>query len=432
MMGEDKMKLSKVPGFRTNKSWKKILAIAFYMLIFIVLIAVISSMDYTNMTSKDILLQLVQSISMIIVTFGMPYIALTDVFNIRNRIKFFTNKPFLFRVVFLPICWTVGSILAMIIIIITEEAFTDEYKQTLNVKSIEEEEGVEKIENSIQQEAQDNIVAIQDEKNEFNKKEFKKQLDRLLKTNKLDEYVMLSNSNLYEDVHDIIQEQLNKYIKTAIKDKRKDIFDKDNMEVVQEIIRQFSPIHKLYNADNYMGVSALQNLEMLVSYTEAINRLEEELGDFNVEFKPIDIDTVEDLSIYVHYKIKSNNLVINAIQGFTEAMGTSNNQDTYYFTGYSERFGSITTSDNFEGIVIPKDTKFPKEGIYNMKVIRNGEMTLVNSDGFEREVPVYTEVSEAQFDRYYAYDENKGKADRIDAYKEKRELVSKELQEFID
>ena len=74
--------LTHVPGFRTNKRWKKIVAIIGY---FFMIITLFTS---TGVTVGDKILTLLQSVLLIYV----PFILITNVGNVRNKLPLYKSK----------------------------------------------------------------------------------------------------------------------------------------------------------------------------------------------------------------------------------------------------------------------------------------------------------------------------------------------------
>lgn len=133
-------KTRRIPGFRTNKKWKKIIASLFYFIIvFLITIVTIGGIE-EYYTSRDKMLLLLENIGFIFIIVGAPYIILTDVFRWSKKIKFFANKRILFTIVFLPIIWFLSFIfVGGILLPNINNAYSDEYKQKEAVRRAEEE-----------------------------------------------------------------------------------------------------------------------------------------------------------------------------------------------------------------------------------------------------------------------------------------------------
>lgn len=439
------MILHKIPGFRTNKKWKKIISSLVYIIfIMFFMLGLIGGID-SCITSKDKVVYVVETIAMVFCILGVPYIILTDFLGLSKRLKHFKNKPILFRVVFLPVFWIISFfVLGGIVLPATEKAYSDGYIQNLTQERVKREED-EALAKSKQEEEKALAKATEEkealakaEKEELTNveasldlKKFKKELKNLLKNNEIEKCVELINTTKYEESSDIVEDQLGEFIKKMLKNKSKAILKENNIEEVQKIIDQLAPIHKLTNGDKYECVNILNQLEELVACTKAIDRLEEEIGDFNVAIPPIDINKIEVLDVYVHYKIKDSSTLVNVLQDVADRINSSKSEDYYYFTGYDNWLGTIIANDNFEGVIMPKETKFTKSGNYTMQAIQQGTMTLISSDGFEREVPKYREVSSDEITRYYDYDNMKEKADRIVSYEGKITAASEAIEKFM-
>lgn len=137
---QNERRTRRIPGFRTNKKWKKIIASLFYFIIvFLIAIATIEGSEDCY-TSRDKILLLLQNIGVMFIIIGVPYIVLTDVFRWSKKIKFFANKRILFTIVFLPTVWFLSFILVGGILFSNiDRAYSDEYKAKEAVRRAEEE-----------------------------------------------------------------------------------------------------------------------------------------------------------------------------------------------------------------------------------------------------------------------------------------------------
>lgn len=90
---EEKSRKSIVPGFRTNKRWKKILAILGYVCFAFVLLAVSSPYDYGN--ERDRIIQSISGIISVIILVGIPFVLATNFMGIRYKLPFFKKRKIL-------------------------------------------------------------------------------------------------------------------------------------------------------------------------------------------------------------------------------------------------------------------------------------------------------------------------------------------------
>ena len=90
---EEKSRKSIVPGFRTNKRWKKILAILGYVCFAFVLLAMLSPYDYGN--ERDRIIQSISGIISVIILVGIPFVLATNFMGIRYKLPFFKKRKIL-------------------------------------------------------------------------------------------------------------------------------------------------------------------------------------------------------------------------------------------------------------------------------------------------------------------------------------------------
>ena len=148
---EEKSRKSIVPGFRTNKRWKKILAILGYVCFAFVLLAVSSPYDYGN--ERDRIIQSISGIISVIILVGIPFVLATNFMGIRYKLPFFKKRKILHTIfgsflVYMLIGTMLLGVDALANGFYSEEYFNDieiaEEKQAAEEKAAEEKAEKEK------------------------------------------------------------------------------------------------------------------------------------------------------------------------------------------------------------------------------------------------------------------------------------------------
>ena len=82
ILGQIKVILGKIPGFRTGRKWKMIIAVFVYWMFIIILL------DFKGVTISDKFVNLLQTLIML----GIPFALITNLGNVRNKLPMFKKK----------------------------------------------------------------------------------------------------------------------------------------------------------------------------------------------------------------------------------------------------------------------------------------------------------------------------------------------------
>ena len=171
---EEKSRKSIVPGFRTNKRWKKILAILGYVCFAFVLLAVSSPYDYGN--ERDRIIQSISGIISVIILVGIPFVLATNFMGIRYKLPFFKKRKILHTIfgsflVYMLIGTMLLGVDALANGFYSEEYFNDieiaEEKQAAEDKAAEEKAEKEKATKEQETKNEDKTANRQQSKDEY-------------------------------------------------------------------------------------------------------------------------------------------------------------------------------------------------------------------------------------------------------------------------
>ena len=171
---EEKSRKSIVPGFRTNKRWKKILAILGYVCFAFVLLAVSSPYDYGN--ERDRIIQSISGIISVIILVGIPFVLATNFMGIRYKLPFFKKRKILHTIfgsflVYMLIGTMLLGVDALANGFYSEEYFNDieiaEEKQAAEEKAAEEKAEKEKATKEQETKNEDKTANRQQSKDEY-------------------------------------------------------------------------------------------------------------------------------------------------------------------------------------------------------------------------------------------------------------------------
>ncbi|MEG1001681.1 MAG: hypothetical protein RSG75_11700, partial [Cellulosilyticaceae bacterium] len=377
-------------------------------------------------TTTDYVLKGFENIVFMFFVMGIPYITLLDVFNVQKRIKKFnTSKVLLiglFRYIYYNIAFILGALVILPVAGAIDSSYSIQYQEAISKNISEEVKVVPEQEikpDQIKQDNKNEVTNIKDSsgektENQFNVKAFDKELKAFFKNNQIVDAINTINLNQDNDIQEISKTQVNNFINKIVGSKKKNIVDKKDYVAIEEVVKLLEPVEQLNKKEEYEGVQTYYKLKGILEKKQAITKLDEEIGDFNVNIKPIDIENVYTLNVYVHYKIKDKNDFINDVK---EAAGTSEN--LYYFTGYENVWGVDVPDQSLEGAIKPVETEFTQQGVYILDAVETGTMNTVNEQGFENKITTYKEVTQEDIERYYLYDEMKLKADEIETLQKK-------------
>jgi hypothetical protein len=102
--------LYKIPGFRTNTAWKKLVAVIGYIAFIVYMIDMINRNQFPLNGNK---VQLIEGVTEIVVLFIIPYVFFTDIFNIRKRIPIAKNHIILYFIISFIIVLILGVLISI-------------------------------------------------------------------------------------------------------------------------------------------------------------------------------------------------------------------------------------------------------------------------------------------------------------------------------
>lgn len=174
--------LSYIPGFRTKKKWKMCCAVIGYIILLFLF--------YCMGPSSDCVTAQYQAISQTVnrlfylVFIGIPFLLLTDTFQISSRVKFFSRHKIIYFLVVVPFIWVICTVAIVTQSTNLETGYSTEYQAILKEKAeLAAAEAAEKEKQKAaakQSEKEKARAAALAEKQRVEAKKKKEKIDRLL------------------------------------------------------------------------------------------------------------------------------------------------------------------------------------------------------------------------------------------------------------
>jgi len=277
------------------------------------------------------------------------------------------------------------------------------------------------LEAKAQAEAQKKLEQEQKKAEELNKKTMAK-FEKALKKHNSKEIIELYNSS-----------------DSTLKGQMKDKIDSEYISYVMDkkshiLSRNYTEINKLYTELKFLdNIPEMKSkniwtiyscLNDIVSNYTALEKLKEQYPNASstgLIKSPYDILEID---CYVNYKIKSSGVKIGNI--------TINNEsytDMYFISGYSyNEIAGYLPSYDWSAVLRPRDTVIDSQGVYSFRVVQSGTETLIDSNGFEKEYPLYIEVTQKDID---IYNKNKDFIDKSRSFNEMIDNSIKQLSKYL-
>ncbi|WP_054943351.1 hypothetical protein [Paenibacillus ihuae] len=205
------------------------------------------------------------------------------------------------------------------------------------------------------------------------------------------------------DIYKLSDDQMKTYFVDYINEKyhkelieNKEVFEGKKVEKVKKLYKKMEFLTNLSPLDNSDLGLILMNTKKFIEANEALKEFNKEHP--KVEYGIIkDISQVENLDVYVNYKIKNTGTKIGNLTIKDESYS-----DNYFITSYSysQTFGYVPSNDWQAVLRLSGDSELSGEGAYKTKAVVSNEVTLIDNKGFEKDYPIYREVSQEDIDKY--------------------------------
>lgn len=472
-----------IPGFRTGRVWKKIIAtIAYPGLIFFSFMMILGSGD-SQASSKDNMISRWENISIICFLIIIPFILITNLGNIRKFLPLFKSKSIGKKI----IAWVISFVIVFIGMTTISAKLSSQHsfeyialqqkqreeqaiqsakekedKETARKKELAERAAAKAIQASEEQTKKDSeeqekkdteeqeknateeqtkltkVTATsasteEDQKVQTNIEEKSKNADgddkeaigskvsnwfggifsgsnSTSNTNMNEKIEKSINSNLKKgdseklmDIYKLSDDQMKTYFVDYINEKyhkelieNKEFFEGKKVDKVKKIYKKMEFLTKLSPLDNSDLGMILMDTKKFIEANEALKELKK--GNPKVGYGIIkDISQVENLDVYVNYKIKNTGTKIGSLTIEDESYS-----DNYFITSYSysQTFGYVPSNDWQAVLRLSGDSELSGEGVYITKAVVSNAVTLIDNKGFEKEYPVYREVSQEDIEEY--------------------------------
>lgn len=366
-----------IPGFRSNVKWKKIISVIGYIFMFLLILLILIS-------SGDSLSILLSAYFLFII---IPFIILTDLFNISKKISFFQNKPILFRIIFLPIVFFIS----FIILALTVDTSSTQPSTT---STNSETESIQVADTTIQS---DNT-----EKNPSEEPE-------------IEEY-KYSGEELDEFITDYIKKPKDKYknkikqgspdeVYNLILNRLKNYTDKNSNSYISahtERLNAYKTLCNLYKdcfPDNQHN-SQLDNILELENTLSDLNNQLKDYSDIKSKYEELNTLITQDFYILKVLDTHYDDNLKGTIQKNIDSL-TKDNEKVRYLASDIDTTNMFGPTPGPNYFVIEPINDFSSDGIYSLTVIQIGTEQLVDNNGFKSDVPVFKEVSKNYSDDLY-------------------------------
>jgi chemotaxis protein histidine kinase CheA len=438
--------ISVIPGFRTGRLWKKIIACIVYPILCIIILVSILGGDAASVSSLDKTISTWEDIALILFLVLIPFILITNTGGIRSNLPLFRSTSLFKKIM----AWTLSLVIVFIGFGMTFSILGNKHSpEYIAAKEIiEKEQAAERAKQKSIKDAEDQVKHAREEK-ELAKKEAEKKTEKEAekqtklakeelekvkkdadKQDKLAEEDAQQAAAIIKDKSDAAQKEINTFEKNLKKRKTEQMVDayhssddqmkeymdnRINEEYLQSISsdkdlfleRKFDKIKELH--EEIAFIESIPNLKdsdvgQLLTEIEKLIENNNALKAFKKEHPRLekgiikDITQVQDIDCYVNYRIKNPD---TNIAGFTIEDGRYSDQYFISSYSYSELFG-YTSSEDWEAVlVLSSNSNLSQAGIYETRVISSGTTKLIDNRGFEKEYPIYREVSQENIDEYY-------------------------------
>lgn len=477
--------ISQLPGFRSNKRWKKVVSVVLYVFIVLLAIVLIGTGDST-VSALDNTVSRWQGFVIFVFLVLIPFILISNLGNIRTKLPLFSNgtafKKIMAWILSLVIVLT-GLFSSMVALdgmhspeYIAKQEEQRKYKAIQVQKDKEKKEAEEQValakeeniqrelegkatkeksistlDKQLEQQAEDeetvSTVGNQTEQEEVlpeqqpvemnNTSEIKdntdnessfsnwfsnlfnsepedtyqktiKEIDKSLKKEKTEKLLEIYNSSENLEIKKYIEERTKeKYIQ--ILQENKDLYTSPKVDKLE----------KLYDKINFInGITGLKdsNVGIIVDETQKLIKANKDFVNFQKEHPRLfygaikDESEIQTIKGYIGYRIKDADTKIGDL-----TISNGNYSDSYYISSYSysELFGYSASEEWGAVLRLSEGSNLSGEGIYETSVVPNGVTKLVDNRGFEKEYPIYREISQTDYDKYYQVKELMKEQDRL-------------------
>ncbi|WP_438498111.1 hypothetical protein [Paenibacillus sp. IHBB 3054] len=486
-----------IPGFRTGRVWKRIIAsIAYLVLIFLSFAMILGSRDPLE-SPKDNMISQWESISIIFFLVIIPFVLITNLANIQRFLPLFKSKGLWKKV----IAWVISFVIVVIGLTTVSSKLSSQHsfeyiarqqKQSEEqaIQKAKEKEGKEEekkvelaeraaakaiqaSEEQAKKDAEEQAKKVsegqtkltkatatdapteEDQKVQTNIEEKSKNADgddkeaigskvsnwfggifgaskSTSNTNMNEKIEKSIKSNLKKgdseklmDIYKLSDDQMKTYFVDYINEKyhkelieNKEVFEGKKVEKVKKIYKKMEFLTSLSPLDN-------SDLGLILMDTKKFIEANEALKEFNKEHPKVgygiikDISQVENLDVYVNYKIKNTGTKIGNLTIEDESYS-----DNYFITSYSysQTFGYVPSNDWQAVLRLSGDSELSGEGVYDTKAVVSNAVTLIDNKGFEKEYPVYREVSQEDIEEY----------DQVNDLMEQEAQINNDINQSID
>ena len=125
--------LSYIPGFRTKKKWKMCCAVIGYIILLFLFYCMGPSSDCV--TAQDQAISQTVNRLFYLVFIGIPFLLLTDAFQISSRVKFFSRHKIIYFLVVVPFIWVICTVAIVTQSTNLETGYSAEYQAILKEKA---------------------------------------------------------------------------------------------------------------------------------------------------------------------------------------------------------------------------------------------------------------------------------------------------------
>jgi chemotaxis protein histidine kinase CheA len=485
--------ISAIPGFRSGRLWKKIIACIVYPVLIIAIISLIVGSQDPSAQPMDNTISKWENVSLIFFLVLIPFTLLTNIGNIRSNLPLFKSSSRVKKIV----AWTLSFVIVFVGMLFTSSTLSSKHSPEYKAlqQQLSQEQDIQRAREQEKKEAEKQIelakeaeetavkeankqakLAKEAEKKaaqaseEKEKKEAEEQaelakaaeekakieadkqaklaeqaaedaiseepskqvqaanaksvsswfgslfnkskatdnnsktlksIDSNLKKHNSQKIVEIYNSSSSDDqIKKYIEERINEKYMESLRES-KELFLNKKIDKIKKLYKEMDFINDIPNLKNSDAGTVLAETKALIEADTALVSFNKE--NPNLYYGTIkDISEVENMNGYVNNRIKNSDIKIGDL-----TIETGSYSENYFISSYSysELFG-YSPSEDWEAVLqLSKNSELSQAGVYKTDVVSIGTTTLIDNRGFKKEYPLYREVSQEDYDKYYRINE---------------------------
>lgn len=389
--------LSYIPGFRTKKKWKMCCAVIGYIILLLLFYGMGPSSDCV--TAQDRAISQTVSRLSYLVFIGIPFLLLTDAFQISSRMKFFSRHKLIYFLVVVPFIWFVCLLTIVTLSTNLETGYSSEYQAILAEKeqlaAVEAAKKAEqKATENAEKEKHAEIEATEKQKEqeeqlaEIREKEAEQRKEKI--NSLLDKYI--------ENPKESNAKKVKKYtaaeVYPVISQKIKGIYTQDKTFSSYETEGKIEDLCNLY-ITNYPNDMNTPHFKEYLESCQAYTANKDMLWELDKKYGGDITNTYSNCQYREFYVIqKLGTYYEDTISGTIQKELDSLKEEKLEYVAANVIYDSLwgTMPDRSTYYVLRPLAPLSSSGVYTAYVRTSGTKTLRDNAGFEFESTIYQEI----------------------------------------